>query len=349
MSLRLPDHNHRPDFDNFLNTLTGTRPFNPVIGEFFIGNTEVLEMLAGPAPEKTIDETKPEHLAWTIRAWNRAGYDYVTALGSRWVLNVAGYGELESRSLNDGALITDRDTFERYVWTNPDDFDYSTLGEAEHLLADGMGLVARSPTGLLEYAEAILGYENMCYLLVDDPELVQDVFDEIGRRLLKYYQICLEFPAVGACLVNDDWGFKSQTMLSPDHMRRLVFPWHRRIVAAIHEAGRPAILHSCGNLTEVMDDVIDGMGYDAKHSFEDAIFPVEEAWEQFHNRIGIIGGIDLDFLVRGEPDQIRQRATTLLRITADEGRYALGSGNSIPHYVPVKNYIAMLEAVYDIW
>ena len=69
---------------------------------------------------------------------------------------------------------------------------------------------------------------------------------------------------------------KAKPCFLPEHLRKFVFPWHKRIVETIHKFGKPAILHSCGNLIEVMDDIIEDMGYDAKHSFEDAIMPVEE-------------------------------------------------------------------------
>jgi uroporphyrinogen decarboxylase len=149
---------------------------------------------------------------------------------------------------------------------------------------------------------------------------------------------------VGALIVNDDWGFKTQTMIAPETLRQFVFPWHKKIVETIHLNGKHAILHSCGNLSDVIDDIVDDMKFDAKHSFEDIILPVEQAWQQWHGRIAIMGGIDMDFLVRSEPDTIKERCRKILELTGSEA-YALGSGNSIPTYVPIKNYLAMIETI----
>lgn len=146
---------------------------------------------------------------------------------------------------------------------------------------------------------------------------------------------------------NDDWGFKTGTMLSPAQMRQYVIPWHKRIVEVIHTACKPSILHSCGKLDEVMDDVIDDIGYDAKHSFEDAILPVEEAYERWGDRIAILGGIDVDFMCRSRPEQIRERCEAMLGRTEKRGGYALGTGNSVPEYVPWENYIAMIDCVRE--
>ena len=178
-----------------------------------------------------------------------------------------------------------------------------------------------------------------------DATLTTEIFDAVGSRLLRFYEIVASIETIGACIVNDDWGFKKQTMLAPEMLQRWVFRWHKRFVEAIHNAGKYAILHSCGQLKEVMDEVIDDMKYDAKHSFEDQITPVEEALDLWGDRIAILGGIDMDFLARSTPDIIRGRSIKLLEKTSGRGGYALGSGNSIPDYIPDENYLAMIAAV----
>ncbi len=130
-------------------------------------------------------------------------------------------------------------------------------------------------------------------------------------------------------------------MLSPSQLRRYVFPWHKAIIDLAHSCGRPVILHSCGNYTMILDDLF-SLGYDGRHSYEDNIIPVEKAYEQFQGKIAVMGGIDMDFLVRSSPEQIRERCEAILQKTGCRG-YALGSGNSIPEYVPFENYLAMIE------
>ena len=182
-------------------------------------------------------------------------------------------------------------------------------------------------------------------LLADDADLAKGIFDAVGSRLVRYYEICAAFDTVGALIVNDDWGFKTATMFSPADLRWYVFGWTKKIVKVIHKAGKPAILHSCGNLDRVMDDIIDDMKFDAKHSFEDVIIPVEQAYEKWGGRIAILGGIDMDFMCRSTPEQVRQRCEAMLAKVATRGGYALGTGNSVPEYVPFDSYIAMIDCV----
>ena len=68
---------------------------------------------------------------------------------------------------------------------------------------------------------------------------------------------------------------------------------------------------------------------------------------KYGDRIAIMGGIDMDFLTRKRPEEVYSRAIKLLEQTSDRGGFALGSGNSIAHYVPMENYLSMIRAATD--
>lgn len=210
-----------------------------------------------------------------------------------------------------------------------------------------MKIIAYGPGGILENVIGLVGYESLCLMLADDPKLAGKIFDAVGRGLLGHYELVMRHEIVGAAIVNDDWGFKTQTMLAPEQMRQHVYPWTRKIVAAIHANGKPAIQHSCGCFRDVIEVVIDDIRFDGRHSYEDTIMPVEEAYEKYGRRIAIMGGIDLDFLVRRTPEEVYRRSKAMLERAQERGSFALGSGNSIPEYVPVENYLAMTRAALE--
>ena len=242
-------------------------------------------------------------------------------------------------------MITNRESYDKYFWPDPEKGDNDIYFDLREYLPEKMKLVASSNGGLLENVIDLVGFENLSLMYMLDENLTTDIFNSVGSRLLRFYEIVAPIETIGACIVNDDWGFKNQTMFPPDMMKRWIFPWHKRIVEVIHKAGKPAILHSCGQLKNVKDIVIDDIKYDAKHSFEDHIFPVEEAFDTWGERIAILGGIDMDFLARSTPDKISRRSEAMLREGLSRGGYALGSGNSIPEYIPDKNYLAMISTV----
>ena len=60
-------------------------------------------------------------------------------------------------------------------------------------------------------------------------------------------------------------------------------------------------------------------------------------------RIGVLGGVDINILSQAGPDGVRARTRALMYRCGRRGRYAVGSGNSIPNYIPVENYLAMVD------
>jgi uroporphyrinogen decarboxylase len=334
-----------PQFENLLRVLRREVPSRPTLFEFLLCEEVVLKaagLTAWPREPLGYERT-------LIKAFTELGYDYAAVHGSAFNIPCKAVVSKASRSMNDTAVIFDRASFDAYPWSDPADFDYSALTTLSDDLPAGMKLIVWGPGGVLENVMGLVGYENLCYMMLDDPQLVEDLFEAVGSRFVSYYRLSAPYDSVGALLSNDDWGFNSSTMISPEDMRRYVFPWHQRIVEEIHAAGKPAILHSCGNLADVMDDVIDDMRFDGKHSYEDKIIPVEEAYERWGSRIAILGGLDVDFICRSTTEEVHARAAAMLDRSATRGGYGLGTGNSVPSYVPVEKYFAMISAATERW
>jgi uroporphyrinogen decarboxylase len=330
-----------PDFGNLLAVLLKESPKRPVLFEFFMNNT-IYHMLTGiDLAAAAYDHSRKMNVL--MHAYRNAVYDYVTTL-SPFSFTLKTQKKGKTISQNETVMIYDRKSFDEYEWPKPELCDYSYMKKLDESMLAGMKSIPFSPGGVLENTTMLLGYENMCYLIHDDPLLVSDVFEKVGQILLDYYEHVLDYPCVGAAIVNDDWGYRTQTMLGTEDMRKFVIPWHKRIVERIHKAGVPAILHSCGQLEAVYDDIIDDIGFDAKHSYEDAIIPVEEFYDKYHCRLAVLGGIDLDYVCKRTREEIYIRSKKMLQKTASSGGYALGTGNSVPEYVPYENYFAMILA-----
>jgi len=250
--------------------------------------------------------------------------------------------------------IQTRTDFAAYPWAELAELYWSratpwfeALAEA---LPEGMAAVGGIGNGVFEIAEDLVGLEHLPFMQVDDPELYRDLFRRIGDLLVALWRrfLARHADAFVACRIGDDLGFKTSLLTNPITVRERILPEYRRLIELVHSAGKPFLWHSCGNVFTVMEEFL-AAGIDAKHSNEDAIAPFSRWIEDYGERIALLGGFDLDFLCRRGPAEITaevERRGTEYRAAARG--YALGSGNSIPGYVPVENYLAMIEGARRI-
>jgi uroporphyrinogen decarboxylase len=194
-----------------------------------------------------------------------------------------------------------------------------------------------------EYLSWLMGYETLCYALYDQRDLVTAIADRLLEIQRKIVERLVEFDRVKIIWGSDDMGFRTGTLISPKDLREFVLPGHKCMAEISHAAGRPYLLHSCGQLTTIMPDLIDDVKIDARHSFEDVIEPVIEAKQRYGDRIAILGGIDVDFICRADEAAVRRRVRETLDACQPGGGYCLGTGNSVTNYIPLDNYLAMLD------
>ena len=240
--------------------------------------------------------------------------------------------------------ITTWQEFEQYPWPDPETVTTRSLEWYERNLPDDMCVIGSG--GFAHYAEYItwlMGYETLCYALYDQRDLVTAIADRLKSLYTEMLERILEFDRVKLVWGSDDMGFKTGTLISPSDLREFVLPGHRVVAEMAHAAGRPYLLHSCGQLEAIMGDLIEDVKIDGKHSFEDSIQSVTEAKPIYGARIALLGGIDVDFLCRSTEEDIRRRVQETLDICLPGGGYCLGTGNSVANYIPVDNYLTMLD------
>jgi uroporphyrinogen decarboxylase len=363
----LPVRNPKPDGKYFINYLMGTTKggrvplveylidemvMRPVVTEL-LGRTWVAE--PWPVISATDRAAQSAFLDNFIRFWYYMGYDIVRferSLG--FPSRTLAAPDTAENSTRDRAwsdehrgMIRNWDDFERYPWPRYENTDFFPYEYLNSHLPDGMGLIVCHAAGMLEHLESLMSYEGLAYAVHDGPDLVQAISDRVGELMTRYYEHLLTLDKVIAIFPGDDMGFRSGTLIAPDHLRRFTLPYHKRFAAMTHARGLPYFLHSCGNLAKIMDDLITEVRIDGKHSFEDAILPVEEFQMIYGDRIAVLGGVDVHRLASDTPKEIRARVRFLIETCGGRGRYAIGSGNSIPSYIPPVNYLSMIDEALD--
>ena len=315
------------------------------------------EIVAAVLGEKTHLPFGHRHLCRReARLWQRirfcqtAGWDFVWAGAGVPFQREPLHGQ-DTADLTRPRALLDRRVARHYCQhagfrglslATPETIDYHELEFVSRHLPEGMKIIAIT-SGILEWIMWLMGYAPFAMALYDQPELVQAMSDRIGGLFAKAYESVCDFDAVGAVFLGDDMGHRSGTMIRPEHLRQYIFPHQRRLAQIAHAHNLPFLLHSCGDLRAVMDDLIDYVGIDGKHSYEDTYLPVAEAKRLWGDRICILGGVDLDFLITHSEEDVRAYTRRVLEACMPGGAYALGTGNSVANYIPVRNYLAMLD------
>ena len=240
--------------------------------------------------------------------------------------------------------ITSWEEFERYPWPKPEDINTRALEWYNDHLPDDMCVIGSGGFAhFAEYLTWLMGYETLCFALYDQRDLVQAIADRLMALFVPMLERILQFDRVKIVWGSDDMGFKTGTMIGPNDLRAFVLPGHKKMAEMAHAAGYPYLLHSCGNLFAIYEDLIEDVGIDAKHSFEDTIEDVRQLKPIYGDRMALLGGIDLDFLCRSGEDAIRARVRDTLDTCLPGGGYCLGTGNSVANYIPLNSYLAMVD------
>ncbi len=259
--------------------------------------------------------------------------------------DTADLGRANGRSYIDEHTgpITNWQEYEAFPWPDPAQATFHAMEWYQEHLPDDMCVIGGLTGHFCEWLTWLMGYETLCYALYDQRDLVQ----ALSERTLDYFEVTLRrqlaYDRVQAVWGSDDMGFRSATLISPADMRAFVLPGHKRLAEMTHEAGLPYLLHACGNLREIMDDLVDDVGIDARHSYEDTIESVVDFVDTYGDRAAALGGIDVDFLCRATEEQVRQRVRDTLDVCHEGGGYCLGTGNSVANYIPLRNYLAMVD------
>jgi uroporphyrinogen decarboxylase len=346
--LLVPLSNPRPDRELFLKSvLTDFEPDRPRMVEYLF-NGPVLKDLVKLIGRPWVDGAQDAAGHWDnfIQVWYRMGYDFVRLeMGLPFPNIPSRSGGLDGRHFSETATgpIMSWADFEKYPWPDLTKANFSGYEYVNSHLPDGMGMISCHGGGPLEHVTHLMGYETLCLALYEQPDLVAAVAGKVGELLTGYAARLMQFENLIAYFQGDDMGFRSATLISPDHLRRYTLPIHQKLAALAHQAGRPYFLHSCGNVHKIMGDLIDTVRIDAKHSIEDAISPAAEWKRAYGQRIGILGGVDLDKLCTLEPTALRKYVRQTIDQCRAGGRFAIGSGNSIPEYVPLENYLTMID------
>ncbi len=331
----------RPDIETLVNTLMRRESRYIPLAELGIAPS-IKEKFIGRPVRSVKDD---------IEFWYRAGYDYIKLQPSVRYLIGGKTTELgddatrEWAAESDGLIKTWQD-FNNYPFPEPEDVSYERFDQARNHLPDGLGIIGQYGD-IFTLSWELMGLENFSFALFENPDLVKAVVDKVGFTILSMFEVMAQDEDIQILWYSDDIAFNTGLLMSPDVLKIYFFPWLKAIGKLAKESGKPLIYHSDGLLNNVLEDIIK-CGVDALHPIEPKAMDIREVRLQVGQRLALIGNIDVgDILTRGTPERIREQVRQNIEWMDSYPGYCIGSGNSIPEYIPIENYKAMLDAAIE--
>lgn len=335
-----------PDFDNLKVTLMGRTGYRVPNMELVI-DQEIKDGFLGQ-PVATLEDE--------IEFRYQAGYDY--AWVSVGMIDPAGTVNKELVKDGDGRHVKGKDKriwaeehtgvikneqdLESYSWPDPEKLDYSPFVEAKKYLKPGMKIIAVLGK-IFTAAWQLMGLENFCMTMYDNPPLIDALVGRIGNIQIKALEKIIRMETVGAVWLADDIAYRTGTMMSMPWLKEKLFPFYRQMADTCQAADKPTIYHSDGNLMEMLDTIIE-TGFDALHPIEPESMDIYEVRNKVQKKLCLVGNIRVHALATETPEKIKELVKDRIINLGHQGAYCVGSSNSVPNWVPLENYKAMLAA-----
>ena len=256
--------------------------------------------------------------------WDQSGADKDIGVPVNYIIkNADELAAYIPPALDEAAI---RGSCEKAVATRGDRFTFGSVGFSFY-----------------ERAWSLCGMENMLCYMVTDPDAVESLFDKLLERNLEKVRIASEYDIDGI-MFGDDWGQQNGMIMGAPLWRKLIKPQIAKLYAAARAAGKFVAQHSCGDLREILDDLID-IGLDVYQTFQTEIYDMNEYKRKLNGKLAIWGGISTQTqLPFKTPEEIYDITMNAISVMGKGGGYIAAPTHDVTADVPPENILAMVKA-----
>lgn len=196
--------------------------------------------------------------------------------------------------------------------------------------------------GLFERSWTLRGFENVLIDCILNTAFYEELLDRILEMQLVMVDRLCTFPIDGVFL-GDDWGDQRGVIIGPDRWRRLFKGRTQKLYERVHGAGKLVFTHCCGNITELIPDLIE-MGLDVLESLQPEAMDVYAIKRRYGKNLRLWGGLGTQRLLPfGSPREVREEIRHLISAMGKDGGYILAPAKPLMPEVPTENAVAVIE------
>ena len=194
---------------------------------------------------------------------------------------------------------------------------------------------------LYERAWTLRGMENLMMDFIEHPDFVHRLLKAISEWNFGQVEEALKYEIDGV-YYGDDWGQQRGLLMGPRIWHEFIKPALGPMYRVVREAGRYVIIHSCGDVDELFDDLIE-LGLNCFNPFQPEVMDVEALVRRYRGRLAFFGGLSTQrTLPYGSVEDVRRETQRLIDI-GGEGGYILSPAHAVPKDVPLENMLAFIE------
>ncbi len=207
----------------------------------------------------------------------------------------------------------------------------------------GVGVLVRS---VFSNTYETLGMQNFMYKTIDDPTLIEILFDKFLEYSLSIVDACLE-REIDFFGLDDDICDNNGFLVNPHFIRNQWLPRTKQILDPVVAADIPIIFHCCGNIEPVIPLALE-LGVSAMHPIQTNCNDIYAYKREYGADLCLVGNLDLaGALSFGTPGEVRRETIERIEALGPGGGYIVASSHSITDDVPPENYRAMIETVWE--
>lgn len=226
-------------------------------------------------------------------------------------------------------------------------FSKSWAEIARRHLEEGRVITVGIPGGFDEPRQ-LMGEEALCLAYYEQPELVHDILETIGRTAFKVLERVSSVIQVDKLNVHEDMAGKSGPLAGPKQFEEFISPYYRRIWDMLHDRGaRLFDVDSDGNINAIIPSLLDA-GVNMIHPVEPAAgMDMVKIRQTYGTRLAMAGGIDKHVLRRSKEEivaELEYKIPPMVRT----GGCVLGLDHRIPNGTPLENYRFYIRKAWEI-
>lgn len=196
---------------------------------------------------------------------------------------------------------------------------------------------------LYERAWTMRGMEALMMDLLDEPQFATQLFQTIADYNIAQVQEAVKYD-IDAVYFGDDWGQQRGLQMGPRLWKKFIYPAVKRMYAAVHAAGKKVFIHSCGDVDELFDDLVE-IGVNCFNPFQPEVMDVFSLMERYRGRLAFYGGLSTQrTLPYGSVADVRDETRRLLE-AGRAGGYLFGPAHAVEGDVPLENMLAFIDLV----